>query len=296
MARALHLLVNRHAGAFTRDLTVDAVVTGLESAGWSPVTTTDITDDLDAGIAQAISAQHDYLAIAAGDGSVAALATALAEVNNPPPLLVLPAGTANLLARRLCGEADMAIVIAASEHWMPRHIPCGRVDGRVFMIAAAVGITPNFARARELLREPPHDGRLTAIWRQLQAGMRTLSTRYIGFLVDEETRYRPAKAAYISVGRMGDAHARDGESVFAPLLEIYAGRPHGVIDMSVMVARAAFNDFENQPRAWRATARRIEADSKRPLPLIIDGEPMEAHSPVVFELIEDGLCVMSAKI
>jgi diacylglycerol kinase family enzyme len=296
MARALHLLVNRNAGAFTGGLTVDEVVSGLESAGWSPVTVADLTDDVEGAIAQAVSEAHACIAVAAGDGTVAALATALAAQDDPPPLLVLPAGTANLLSRRICGEADMTSVIAASADWAPRRIPVGRVEGRVFLIAAAVGITPSFARARELLRQPPRDGRMAAVWRHLQVGMRSLSTRYIGFLVDEETRYRPAKAAYISVGRMGDAHARDGESAFAPMLEIYAGRPHGVIDMSVMVARAAFNDFENQPRAWRATAQRIEANSKRRLPLIIDGEPVEAHSPVVFELIEDGLCVMSPKV
>jgi len=296
MARALHLLVNRNAGAFTRGLTIEEVVTGLESAGWSPVTAADITGDVGAGIEIAIKANHDYLAIAAGDGSVAALATALCALDDPPPLLVLPAGTANLLARRLCGEADMASVVAASADWTPRRIPFGRVDGRVFMIAAAVGITPAFARARELLREPPHDGRLTAIWRQLQAAMRTLSTRYIGFLINDEMQYRPAKAAYISVGRMGDAHARDGQSEFEPVLEIYAGRPFGVIDMTVMVARAAFNDFENQPRARRTSAMRIEAHAKRRIPLIVDGEPVHARAPVVFELIEDGLCVMSPKV
>lgn len=295
MGRGLHLLVNRHAGAFTGGLTVEDMVSGLESAGWSPVTVADLTDDVEGAIAQAACEAHTNVAIAAGDGTVAALATAFAAMDNPPPLLVLPAGTANLLARRICGEADMTSVIAASADWAPRWIPVGRVEGRVFLIAAAVGITPAFARARELLREPPHGERLAAVWRHLQTGMRSLSTRYIGFLVDEEARYRPAKAAYISVGRMGDAHARDGESVFAPLLEIYAGRPHGVIDMSVMVARAAFNDFENQPRAWRATARRIEANSKRRLPLIVDGEPVMASSPVVFELIERGLCVMSPK-
>jgi len=295
MARSLHLLVNRNAGAFNNGLGVEEVVSGLEDAGWSPVTLTDLTDDIEAGIKKAASESHDCVAIAAGDGTVAALATAFAAMNNPPPLLVLPAGTANLVARRLCGEADIASIIAASAHWTPRQIPVGRVDGRVFLIAAAVGITPAFARARELLREAPRDGRLTAVLHHLRVGMRSLSSRYIGFLVDDETRYRPAKAAYISVGHMADAHARDGESVFAPLLEIYAGRPHGVLDMSVMVARAAFNDFENQPRAWRMTARRIEANAKRRIPLIVDGEPVMAKSPVVFELIEDGLCVMSPK-
>ncbi len=295
MSRSLHLLVNRSAGAFTGALTVHEVVSGLESAGWSPITVADITDDIEAGIAQAVSEAHASIAVAAGDGTVAALATALTALDNPPPLLVLPAGTANLLARRISGEADMASVIAASADWAPRHIPVGRVEDRVFLIAAAVGITPAFAKARELLREPPRGGRIAAVWRHLQAGMRSLSTRYIGFLVDDETRYRPAKAAYISVGRMGDAHARDGESAFAPLLEIYAGRPHGVIDLSVMVARAAFNDFENQPRAWRTTAHRIEANARRRIPLIIDGEPVELAAPVVFELIENGLCVMSPK-
>jgi len=80
------------------------------------------------------------------------------------------------------------------------------------------------------------------------------------------------------------------------VLEIYAGRPFGVIDMTVMVARAAFNDFENQPRAWRTSAMRIEAHAKRRIPLIVDGEPVHARAPVVFELIEDGLCVMSPKV
>lgn len=296
MARPLHLLVNRQAGAFTRGLTVEDVVSGLEAAGWSPITVTDITDDLEAGIAEAAAETQECFAIAAGDGSVAAFATALAAMDKPPPLLVLPAGTANLVARRLCGEAGMDAVIAASADWEPRKIPCGRVDGRVFLIATAVGITPAFAKARELLREPPHDGRLAAIWRYVRAGMRSLSTRYIGFAIDRETRYRRAKAAYISVGLMGDAHAREGESDFAPVLEIYAGRPFGVIDLSIMVARAALHEFDHQPRAWRAKARRIEANAKRRIPLIVDGEPVYANAPVVFELIEDALCVMAPKV
>lgn len=295
MTRSLHLLVNRHAGAFTRGLGIEEVVSGLEAAGWSPVTVTDITDDITAGIAQAMHDPCECLAIAAGDGSVAALATALVEVDNPPPVLVLPAGTANLVARRLSGEADMSAMIAASADFEPRRIPCGRVDGRVFLIATAVGITPAFARAREVLREPSHRGRLTEVWRHLNRGMRSLATRYIGFLVNDETQYRPAKAAYISVGRMGDAHARDGESSFAPLLEIYAGRPFGIVDLSIMVARAAFNDFEHQPRAWRMSAARIEAHAKRRLPLIIDGEPVLVEPPVVFELLENALCVMAPK-
>ncbi|MEE2565669.1 diacylglycerol/lipid kinase family protein [Hyphobacterium marinum] len=295
MARALHLLVNRHAGAFTRGMTVESVVDGLEAAGWSPITVTDISDDIEAGIAEACEIPGDAFAIAAGDGTVAAFATALSELDSPPPLLVLPAGTANLLAKRLYGDGDMDSVIATSAGYEPRKIPCGRVDGRIFLIAAAVGITPAFAKARELLREPPHDGRLRAIWRYIRAGVRSLTTRYIGFTIDGETHFRRARAAYVSVGRMGDAHAQGGESRFEPILEVYAGRPFGVVDLSIMLARAAFADFKHQKRAWRATGHHIEAHSKRRLPLIVDGEPGYANSPVVFELIEDALCVMAPK-
>lgn len=295
MARALHLLVNRHAGAFTRGMTVDSIVDGLEDVGWSPVTVTDISDDIEAGIEAACANPGETLAIAAGDGTIAAFATALTQMKSPPPLLVLPAGTANLVAKRLCGDGDMETVIAASADYQPRKIPCGCVDGRVFLIAAAVGITPAFAKARELLREPPHDGRLKAIWRYIRAGVRSLTTRYIAFTVDGENRFRRARAAYVSVGRMGDAHAQGGESKFEPVFEIYAGRPFGVVDLSIMLARAAFSDFRQQPRAWRTTGTHIEAYSKRRLPLIVDGEPIYADAPVAFELIEDALCVMAPK-
>ena len=295
MARALHLLINRHAGAFTHGLTLDDIVSQLNDAGWSPVDVTDITDDIEAGIEEACEKSGDYFAIAAGDGTINAFASALSRMTAPPPLLVLPAGTANLLAKRLNGEGDMAATIVASADFEPKKIPCGRVDEKLFLIAAAVGITPAFAKARELLREPPHEGRLTRIWRYLRAGLRNLTKRYLGFRLDQDDYLRRGRAAYISVGHMDDAHARDGESEFQPLLEIYGGRPFGVVDLSIMLARAAMHDFKHQKRAWRATALRIEAYSKRRIPLIIDGEPCYADAPVVFELIEDALCVMAPK-
>lgn len=295
MLRPLKLVVNQNAGAFTKGLELDAVVSGLEAAGWPSVEVVDITDQPGGDPACNLDGEDCVLAVAAGDGTINALASSLIALRAPPPLLILPAGTANLLSKRVSGDVDMESVLTLSVDYQPRTIPVGYIGDNIFTIAAALGITPAFAKAREGLRDPDRKGRLIATLRYLLVGFRNITQSYLGFRLDRADRLRRARAAYVSVGHMADAHAQTDDVSFDSMLEIYGARLSSVVDFSLLLAHTALGDIRDYKRSWRSTARQITVYSKRRIPIIVDGEPGYVSGPLDLKIVNDALCILAPK-
>jgi diacylglycerol kinase family enzyme len=92
----------------------------------------------------------DILAAAGGDGTVTALAEVAAETDRP--LLVVPFGTANLLARDLALPLDVEAWLTALPDFVERRIDLGRVNGHAFLHKVVIGFVPGIAAAREKIR------------------------------------------------------------------------------------------------------------------------------------------------
>lgn len=75
-----------------------------------------------------------------GDGTVVEVAAGLLESPDPPPLGIVPQGTANLLALNLGIPADRESAIATAFAGRVARIDCGRADGEPFLIAVGAGI------------------------------------------------------------------------------------------------------------------------------------------------------------
>jgi undecaprenyl-diphosphatase len=105
-------------------------------------------DQLDDAL-QTLARDADVLGIAGGDGSVTAAAESVRE--RSAPLLVLPGGTLNHLARDLrVDRADDALYAVGAGETVG--VDVGTIDGRLFLNSAGFGAYPDMLVHRERLR------------------------------------------------------------------------------------------------------------------------------------------------
>jgi diacylglycerol kinase family enzyme len=89
----------------------------------------------------------DAVVAAGGDGTVSAVAGALA--GSPKPLGILPLGTLNHFAKDLGIPLDLAAAAAVLARGVVRRVDVGEVNGRVFVNNSQLGLYPQAVRARE---------------------------------------------------------------------------------------------------------------------------------------------------
>jgi diacylglycerol kinase family enzyme len=99
---------------------------------------------------QNLDAGADRVYVLGGDGTVRTVAQLL--LGRDVPLGIVPAGTANLLARDLTLPAAPEQAIDALAEARVRHIDVARCNGAIFLCAAMFGMSTDLARAREAAR------------------------------------------------------------------------------------------------------------------------------------------------
>jgi YegS/Rv2252/BmrU family lipid kinase len=75
-----------------------------------------------------------------GDGTVVEAAAGLLASSEPPPLCIVPQGTANLLALNLGIPAERESAIDVVFSGQVARIDCGRANGEPFLIAVGAGV------------------------------------------------------------------------------------------------------------------------------------------------------------
>src|SRR4051812_6243792 len=106
--------------------------------------------ELPALVDRELAAGTDALVAGGGDGTVNAVASALA--GRPTPLGVLPLGTLNHFAKVLRIPLELPKAVDAIVAGHATHVDVGRVNGRIFLNNCSIGIYPNVVERRERLR------------------------------------------------------------------------------------------------------------------------------------------------
>lgn len=151
MPQRYHIVLNGKAGSVMgmgmagEDLVQRFAAAGLEAS-------IDIDDEMPLAerIAAAIASDAEIVVAAGGDGTVTALAAAMAGTDKV--LAVLPLGTANLLARDLGIPLALDQAIKAMASMSPRRIDVGEVNGAIFLHNVTIGFGPKVAVRREEMR------------------------------------------------------------------------------------------------------------------------------------------------
>lgn len=270
----LHLIYNAMSGAFVRGLDISALRDWIRTAGWTISGETNLETEELADLAAFKDSGVDAIAIAGGDGTIMAMLNALAGLDGVPPALILPCGTANLLARHVHDTIEVEAILDGARHAEARYLALGEVNGRLFAVAAAVGVSPALVKLREEIRRSGFFGRARRSLAHLRVGWRSIFRQSFLTDIDGESRPRRTTAIYVTCP---DAIVADGQFL------VLGGRMRTVADLISGLAMAALPGVDEAGSNWTVETRRLTARSSRPLPVILDGEPVIMDSPVTLE-------------
>lgn len=265
MTTILWLAINRASGSNSPDA-VAAVHQALAAAGAGPARTVDAADGLpDRAALEAAGVTH--MAVFGGDGTVNALATGIEGWGGA--LLVLPGGTANLLARALHGEReapDIAAGFAAMERVRRGCIRSGQGTALV-----------------EVLAGPG------AAWSDVREGMRNGAVGEVAGAAVEAIRQSTAGPMVAIVEpALGRAEGYSGVRLEVAqggmTVEGYGADTIGeYLRQGMALLRRNFREgpHDDLGRHAAVLARAVEGTA---VPLMIDGERREGHREERFSL------------
>lgn len=279
----LHLVHNARSGAFVRGLSLDALRQSIKAAGWTIAGETDLAADTPPELDALASTSADVIAIAGGDGTLISVLGELVKAGIDTPALILPCGTANLLARYVHATIELAEVLEQARQAPTDTLPLGSANGHLFAVAAAIGISPGLARARERLREPESSNRLGRFWNLIRAGLRSFfrGRFYVDLMQDEAPR--PTTALYVTC-----PDALGAEKNFT----VHGGRMRNIADLAAGVIKTAIPLPDNQS-SWAEEAARLIVLSKHSQPVILDGEPIRLDGPITIEFCPTTVTVVT---
>ncbi|MEZ5904665.1 MAG: diacylglycerol kinase family protein [Geminicoccaceae bacterium] len=258
--RRLLLLANPRArnGAAAGDLVAPLAALGLEVVFAEP-------DGIEALLAtiRTTGRAVDRIAIAGGDGSIAAALPALLEVQKP--LAVLPLGTANDLARNLRLPDDQAARLRLVAGGVVRRIDLARVNGRPVLNAVSIGLgaavaTLHTGRAKQLLGVLNYPRVLYAAWRRIHP---------FGVEITCDGVAHRGRFIHVAVvnGRFhgGGIEPRPTGTITDGLLDLYALRDGPVFRLMQIMAKLKIEGAESD-QAFRLQGTRIRHRHLPPAP------------------------------
>jgi len=129
-------------------------------------------------VAEAARDGYDVVVAFGGDGTVNEAANGLA--GSSTPLTCLPGGSNNVFCKMLGIPNDVVDatehLLALSDHWEPRAVDLGRVNGRAFTFAAGMGLD---ASVVERVDQHPDMKRRFGAWYFTEKAVGTFLRRYV---------------------------------------------------------------------------------------------------------------------
>ena len=266
MTDAFWLVVNAASGG-NSPAAVAEVKAALASAG-QPVAR--VHDVAEAGLPEQPllrAAGVTRLAIFAGDGTVNTVACALEGWDGA--VLVLPGGTANLLARALHGACAAPRIASGISAFSALRRPCIRSSAGTALVELLAGPGATWSDVREELR----DGAVGGIAEKAVAALRQSAAGPMVVLADPP------------LGRTeGYAGIRLEVSDEGLVAEGYGAQTVGdYLRQGLALLRRNFRDGPHEPLGCHRSVLCRSAES-RPIPLMIDGERREGGAQERFFL------------
>jgi len=241
----------------------------FDQAGLTHATVTAVTsDEIDAVVDAAIAA-CDVLVVLGGDGTIMTAADKCGAAG--VPLIPLPGGTMNLLARALYGPVGWERALSETlANPRVRIVSGGKAQGRSFYCVAMLGTPTLWADAREALR---HGDLVGAVARSVTAIRRGGGNRLSYRMGDRLTG--SAEAVAVICPLVSRSLAQDAQS-----LECVALDPETAAEVFRLAMHAMFDDWRHDPSVERARVKTITVTGHGRIPVILDGESVKVGRTV----------------
>ena len=284
-----HLIINPAAGSaatLTESLTAAARERGIG------VHVLESGEEVRDAALEAADDGAESLAVAGGDGSVAAVAGVAVERNLP--LVVVPTGTLNHFARDLgldLTRPERTLEVFASSHH-ERRVDVGRINGRPFINNVSLGLYA------EMLADPGYRrDKLRVAQAKLQAAFSDPKLRRaLRITPPEEAPLESVVAVVVSNNpyefarwdRLGQRHRLDTGTLQISVLDV------GTLDeLERLIAGTLLGAVEVRPALRYWTAKRLETGVLGEVVRAgVDGEPIALEAPLRFSVDPGALRVL----
>ena len=270
MMRRPHLREEIHESC--RAAGIDACIRMVASPNETPAT-----------VQAALDSRPAVLVAAGGDGTVSAAAAAVA--GTPTPLGVLPLGTLNHFAKDAGIPIDLQKAVQIVAAGSTRQVDVGRVNDRVFVNNASIGVYPRFVEARARLRDQGHS-KLTALALATADVLRRQGEVVIR-LHGPHTRIL-ARTPFVFVGnneyRAEGLNLGGRTRLDSGLLHAYYAPPVRTRDLPVLFAQAVFGRARREHALRSMSASEMWVDTfTHTIDVACDGELLALASPLHFQ-------------
>lgn len=229
-----------------------------------------------------------------GDGTLSAVAQA--ALDRGCAFAALPQGTFNYFGRTHGIPQDLGAAVRGLLRATLQPVQVGRVNGRVFLVNASLGLYPELLEDREAAKQAFGRSR----WVAMLAGLRTLmhGARRLQVDVDSEGGRRTVRTSTLFVGNNALQFARlgIGEDA-APGRGRLAGiiiRPAtrlALLGLALKGALGRLGDAENI-ESFAFSRLTVSPRGRRRIKVAIDGEILWLRSPLRFEVSPESLSLM----
>jgi diacylglycerol kinase family enzyme len=250
---------------------------------------------------------YDVVVALGGDGTVNEAANGL--VGSDTALSCLPGGRANVYCRMLGISSDVIDatehLLQLADHWRPRRVDLGRVNGRHFLFSAGVGLD---ASVVERVDAHPRLKARAGEWYYAWTGVQTFNRRYLVHPPRFEAELGEQRVAgvtaivqnatpYTFFGdrpvHIGEGATLESGDLAGVVLERANPLDMPAIIWRVLSPRARVSGHRRVRAFGGLTGLRLQSLDERPLPLQVDGDYIGEVAEAVFGVTPRGLVVVS---
>lgn len=234
------------------------------------------------------------VAAAGGDGTVASVANAL--LGTDLPLGVIPLGTFNYFARELRIPLAPEAAAAVLRSGQIRRVDVARIDGRVFLNNASLGLYRRLIEQREQHKQRFGRNRAIAVVSGLVALLRNHRVYDVQLDVDGRPMVLRTMMLFFGNNRLQlenlglELGERPGPSGIA-LLALRPVRRHELIMLALRGALQGLRDTANL-KCYRAAKIEVRWRGGSTIKAAVDGEVIRCRVPLRVEALPDALPVV----
>ncbi len=251
--------------------------------------------EIAAKIADAIAQGADVIVAGGGDGTVSAVAAALA--GGDIALGILPLGTLNHFAKDLGLPLDLEAAVREIAAGRRTRVDVGEVNGRVFVNNSSLGLYPEIVRERERQRKRIGRGRwLALLWATITALRRF---PFLSVCLSVQGREHRRRTPFVFIGnneyRIEGFALGERESLTGGRLSLYATQRPGRLRLVQLALRALAGRLKQARDFDALLATEIVVESRHHHLLVAtDGEITVMKPPLRYRIRPASLTVVGA--
>lgn len=284
----VEVLLNDRAG--TSVTSPDAVAQALAAAGADPQIHCVPGDKLQDAARQAMARRPDAIVAGGGDGTVSAVAGALA--GGETPMGVLPLGTLNHFAKDngIPLELSEAAAVVAAGH--VRRVDLARVNERVFVNNSSLGVYARALVDRDARRDHLGMSKWPAMLLAILKIFRRSPLLRVRLATDEESLVRQTPLVFIGNNRYDLELFRVGARTCLDegTLSMYIANTTTRWGMFVLCVRAALGRLEQSRDFETRCVEGVRIATRRATTLVaVDGEVLLMETPLEYQALPGAL-------